>query len=204
MLRSRPVPRIHLLPVLVLVLACAFTAARAQAITRAPGENDLAFATRALHLTGDAEPHVTAANWNGVPTLFVDYQTSGEYPERSIVALQRQPSGGYQAFQVTLGEQEGGTPDLVALGFAHADHSSPAKDLIVILAWAQSHATVSGTLYDVRIFAPPQPGQTALTLLKVSEKFGMDCDCAWTDGTSKTFRFKTIATVKAELKRLGY
>ena len=204
MLRLQSVPRVHLLPVLILVLACAFTTARAQDITRAPGENDRAFATRALHLMGDAEPHVTAASWNGVPTLFVDYQTSGEYPERPIAALQRQPSGGYHAFQVTLGEQEGGTPDLVALGFARADHGSPAKDLIVILAWDVKHATVSGTLYEVRIFAPPHPGQQALTLLKVSEKFGSECECTWDDGTSKAFRFKTIAAVKAELKRLGY
>ena len=204
MLRLRPVRRVHLLPVLVFILACAFAPAYAQEIARAPGDRDLVFAMRALHLTADAEPHVTAANWNGLPTLFVDYQTSGEYPERPIVALQRQPSGGYQAFRVTLGEQEGGTPDLVALGFAHADHGSPAKDLIVILAWDVKHAGVSGTLYEVRIFAPPQPGQKALTLLKVSEKFGSECDCTWDDGTSKTFRFKTIAAVKAELKRLGY
>src|SRR5690348_10249213 len=204
MLRLRPERRIHRHPVHALVLACAFAPAHAQEIARAPGESDLVFATRALHLTADAEPHVTAANWNGVPTLFVDYQTSGEYPERPVVALQRQPSGGYRAFQVTLGEQEGGTPDLVALGFAHADHSSPAKDLIVILAWNVKHAGVSGTLYEVRIFTPPQPGQKALALLKVSEKFGSECDCTWDDGTSKTFRFKTIAAVKTELKRLGY
>ncbi|HEV2263681.1 MAG TPA: hypothetical protein VGR79_04025 [Stellaceae bacterium] len=54
--------RVHLLPVLVLVLACAFTAARAQEIMRMPGEGNLAFATRALHLTSDAEPHVMTAN----------------------------------------------------------------------------------------------------------------------------------------------
>lgn len=125
---------------------------------RARGGDNLAFATRALHLTSDAELHVTAANWNGVPTLFVDYQTSGEYPERPIIALQRQSSGGCHAFQVMLGEQEGGAPDLAALGFAHADHGSAAKNLIVVLSWDVKHAGVSGTLYEVRIFTPPQPG----------------------------------------------
>jgi hypothetical protein len=32
----------------------------------------------------------------------------------------------------------------------------------------------------------------------------MECDCTWDDGTSKHFRFKTMASIKAELKRLGY
>lgn len=56
----------------------------------------------------------------------------------------------------------------------------------------------------MQIFAPPQPGQKALTMLSISKKFGTECKCTWDDGTSKTFRFKTIVAVKAELKRLGY
>ncbi len=133
----------------------------------------------------------------------MDYQTGGDYPERPLVALQQQPTGGYREIQVTAGEKEGGTLDIVALGFANADHD-PAKQLIVILAWSQRHADFEGTLYEVRIFDDPKPGQQALTLLKVSQKFGSGCDCQWRDGTSKHDRFKTIAAVKAELKRLGY
>ncbi len=191
------------LTALFLALACVFTAARAQDFTRAPNESDLSFATRVLRLSDDADPHTTAATWNGRSTLFVDYQTSGDYPERPLVALQQQPTGGYREIQVTVGEQEGGTPDIAALGFANANHD-PAKQLIVILAWPQLHADVGGTLYEVRIFDDPKPGQHALTLLKVSQKFGSECDCRWSDGTSKHYRFKTIAAVKAELKRLGY
>lgn len=189
----------------VLFLA-GLSAAQAQDLRRAPGESDLAFVTRALKLSDESDAHVTAAKWNAVPTLFVDYQTGSDNDddaERPIVALQQEPTGLYREIQVTVGEQEGGVPDLLAVGFARAEQK-PVQDLIVILAWGQTHATVSGTFYEVRIFAPPAPGETALTLLPISKKFGTECDCTWDDGTSKHFRFKTIASIKAGLKQLGY
>lgn len=191
------------LTAIALTVACAFNGAHAEDITRTAAETDLAFATRALRLSGDSDLHVTAANWNGIPTLFVDYETSGPDPERPLVALQRQSSGKYRAIQVTIGDQEGGVPDIAAIGFANADRD-PAKELIVILSWPQQHYDFDGTLYEVRIFDDPKPGQEALSLLKVSKTFGSECDCNWRDGASKRFRFKTIAAVKAELKRLGY
>lgn len=191
-----------LLASLALTLACAFTDARAQDFDRAPGENDLAFAKRVVGFADNVDPHTTAVTWNRLQTLFVDYQTTEEYPERPLVALQQQPDG-YRTIQVTLGEHEGGTPEITALGLVNADHD-PAKELTVILAWPVSHYDVSGTLYEVRIFDAPKPGQKALTQLKVSQKFDATCDCGWRDGTTKRFRFKTIRAVKAELKRLGY
>jgi len=195
--------QLRVVPGIALAIACAFGVARAEDVSRGPGESDLGFAKRVLQLADGADAHVTAADWNGAPSLFVDYQTSGEDPERPLVALQRQASGAYRAIQVTVGEQEGGTPDIVALGLANADRD-PAKELIVILAWPQSHYDVNGTFYEVRIFDDPKPGQASLRLLKISRKFGSACDCTWRDGTSKRFRFKTIAAVKAELARLGY
>ena len=175
--------------------------ARAQDVTRSPTETDEAFARRALHLSDSAEMHVVSAAWNGTPTLFVDYVDNNE--ERPLFALQREPAGAYRKLTVTLGEQEGGTPDIEAIGFANAD-KDPAKELIVILGWNQQHADVSGTLYEVRIFDDLKPGRTSLTQLKISDHFGSECDCDWKDGTHKRFRYKTIAAVKAELERMGY
>ena len=187
----------------VLVLAGAFGPTRPSGIERAAGETDAAFVGRALQLPPSADAHVTAANWNGVATLFVDHQTVAEYPERIVTALQRQPTGGYRAIEVTVGEQEGGTPDIAAIGFANADRD-PAKELIVILAWPQQHYDVEGTLYEVRLFDDPKPGRSALTPLRLSHRFGAGCDCGRRDGTSSHFRFKTVAAVKAALRRLGY
>jgi hypothetical protein len=143
---------------LVLALASLCAGARAQTLDRAPGENDLAFATRALRLPKDADPHTTLATWNGAPTLFVDYTTAEAEPERPLVALQRRPNGGYRAIDVTVGEQEGGTPDVLAIGFANADRDAD-RELIVILAWSQVHYDFSGTLYEVRLFDAPSPAR---------------------------------------------
>jgi hypothetical protein len=193
----------RLLTGLALAFVCFCADAQAQRLDRAPGENDQAFATRALALPKAAEPHTTLATWNGLSTLFVDYTTGDADPERPLVALQQQPAGGYRTLQVTLGEQEGGTPDILALGFANADRD-PDKELIVILAWPQVHYDFGGTLYEVRLFDAPKPGQAELTLLPVSAKFGAGCDCDRRDGPSEHYRFKTVAAVKAQLKRLGY
>jgi hypothetical protein len=195
-----------LLAAMALVLAGASSAAWGQSLDRRPGETDLAFATRALKLGDGAAPHLLTASWNGVPTLFVDYETNHGDPdgaERPLVAIQPQPPGGYRVIQVTLGEQEGGVPDIVGLGFARGTRE-PAKDLIVILAWPQMHYDFEGPLYEVRLFASPKPGETALHPVKISGRFGAGCDCSWRTGASKHYRFKTIAAVKAELHRLGY
>lgn len=191
------------LAALALALACVCSGAGAQDLRRDSGESDQAFAMRALKLSKDAKPHTTQATWNGLSTLFVDYETQEADPERPLVALQRQPTGGYRTIEVTLGEQEGGTPDVLALGFANADRD-PDKELIVILAWPVRHYDVMGTLYEVRLLDAPKPGQTQLTLLPVSGKFGLGCDCDRRDDKPERYRFKTIAAVKAELKRLGY
>lgn len=179
--------------------------AAAKDTERRSGESDLAFATRALALAPDSRPNVTAATWNGQPTLFVDYETGAyaDEPERPLVALVRQPSGAWRPVKVTLGETEGGRPNVAAIAFANADRD-PAKELIVILEWADRHATFVGALYEVRILDDAKPGAAALQQLKISGHFGSACDCTWDDGRSNKFRYKTAAAVKAELKRLGY
>lgn len=186
----------------------AFAMARAQAqeIKRGPSEDNEQFAGRALHLSADPDMHVRAAIWNTHLTLFVDYKTPGgdDYSERPLVALQQQTSGAYQAINVTVGEQEGGTPDVAAIGFANADKHRD-KELIVIFSWPQVlHYDFSGTIYEVRIFHMPIHGETTLVPMKISDHFGSECDCDWRDGTRKRFRFKTIAAVKVELKRMGF
>jgi len=205
--RSSPGSAVRLGATLALTLAwLGFgPGAQAQDFARNLGESDKAFAARILHLPKGKEPNVTAAAWNGAPTLFVDYETGREEdsPERPLVALQRQPSGTYRLLRVTVGETEGGRPNIAAIGFANADRD-PAKELIVILTWDTRHLDVEGTSYEVRIFDDPQGGQTSLKMLKLSDHFGADCECSWSDGSSRRYRFKTIAAVKAELKKLGY
>jgi hypothetical protein len=163
------------------------------------GETDDAFAVRMLRL-GDSDAHVLATTWNGVRTLFVDYVQGAdtEAPERPLVALEETAPGKFRKLAVTVGETEGGEPDIAAIGFANADRD-PAKELIVILAWRQYHATACGPIYEVRIFDDPDPGGKALRQLPISKHFGEGCA-----DKPERFRFTTISAVRAELSRLGY
>ncbi|WP_420383301.1 hypothetical protein [Novosphingobium sp.] len=175
----------------------------AQVFDRQPSESAESFADRVLRLPkGRGDAHVLAAKWNGRDTIFVDYLNGDD---RDVVALIRQDANAYRKIAVTTGEVEGGNADVVAIGFANADHDS-AQELIVILSWPVQHYDINGTLYDVRIFDDVHPGQTRLTYLKAaSARFGANsCDCEHRDGKPERYRFKTIADVKARLKHDGF
>lgn len=199
-----------LIPLAALALAALCGPVRAQVppFDRAPGETALAFAERALVLVGgDEETHVVEARWNGRPAVFADFTQRGADgdDERALVALMRRPDGLYDRALVTIGEQEGGEPEVIAIGFANADRDS-ADELAVMLRWPVQHLDVSGSLYEVRIFDDLKPGQARPAFLKsVSDRFAAHaCDCGWSDGRRETYGFKTMALVKRELKRLGY
>jgi hypothetical protein len=190
--------------------ACVAASAQTPGLVRNPNEPDMAFAERVLKLRTESDPHVVAAAWNGVPALIVDFTTTtDDETDRPVVALLRQPDGRYRLVQVTVGEEEGGTASVAAIGFAAAAHSG-GKAMIVILTWEVQHAIVNGTLYEVRFFAAPRPGQAELTPMAISRRFGVGCECEHTDGPvqhpdyATHYRFQTIAAVKAELKRMGY
>jgi hypothetical protein len=171
-----------------------------QNLSKLRGETDEAFAVRVLRL-GDSDAHLLATTWNGARMLFVDYVRGAdtEAPERPLVALEEAVPGTFRMLQVTVGETEGGEPDIAAIGFANADRD-PAKELIVILAWRQYHATACGPIYEVRIFDDPDdPARKSLRQLPISKHFGEGC----ADKPGR-FRFTTIGVVKAELSRLGY
>ena len=200
-----------LLATTALVWAATVGAAQAQIVARLPGEADLPFAQRVLHVSAENQPHVVSAPWNGVPTLFVDYiATSSDGTSVPLVALMHQSDDRYRVVNVTIGDEEGATATLAAIGFAEADHSG-AKALITIFTWDTHHqGSVEGTLYEVRLFASPAPGQDQLTPMTIGSHFGVGCECWHGDGPpehpeSRThYKFKTIADVKRELKRLGY
>ncbi len=174
-------------------------AARSEGLTRGPSEAAQPFAERVIPLRPDDDAHVLETRWNGRPVIFVDV---AQGQDRRLLALEPAADGGYRKLDVTTAEEEGGLADVAAIGFA--DHGA-AQRLIVILTWPVQHADVSGTLYEVRIFEDARPGQTKPAFLKaLSDRFSANsCDCDRGDGKPEHYRFKTIASVKAELKRLG-
>lgn len=180
--------------------------AQANALVRAQNENTVAFAQRVLKLTGDDDTHVTQATWNARNYLFVDYvRTADGEAVRDLVALEEVGDHHYRKIYVTTGEEEGGTPDVEAIGFAD-ERNGAGRKLIVLLAWNQQHYDVTGTLYEVRIFEGAAPSQSKLTYLsKVSHHFDVhSCDCDWRGGKSQRYPYRTIAAIKAELSRIGF
>jgi hypothetical protein len=114
--------------------------------------------------------------------------------------------GTYERILINNFEEEGDTPKIEAVFFANADKDK-AREFIVICSWLQRHYDVNGTLYRTFIFDDPRPGTnpTRLTFLEgVSERVSGDCDCQWRDGRIKTSKYKTAASVKAGLKKLGF
>ncbi len=192
------------------VLVSMFGVAKGDPIlTRTPSETSRAFVRRVLNLTDNNAYNVTEARWNGTPFLFVDYSKPESQADpsrgddRILIGLQRVSSTGYRKYDITIGEVEGDEADVRALGFAGVG-SDPNKQLLVLLAWDQHHAAVQGTIYEVRIFDYPKPGQQNASYMKrVSEHFNRHtCECERDDGTSDHFPFKTIAAIKTELKRM--
>ncbi len=174
--------------------------AAAAELQRSPGETAERFAERVL---GIAHVNALETVWNEAPAIFADYSRPNgpDDVDHRLVLLRKMPDGFYRKIDVTVGEEEGGEARIAAIGFANADRD-PAQELIVILAWPTEHYDVSGTFYEVRVF--DDAGAPLALLKSVSAHFGSACDCTWRDGHSKHFRFKTIAAVKAELKRMGF
>jgi len=175
-------------------------------VTRHPGETAAAFADRALDLPGDVDQHVTETKWDGRPVVFVDFlRGADDDEERPVTALlQQAPGGPYHRLSVTIGETEGGAPDLAALGFANADADS-AKELIVILVWRQMHGGgACMPIYEVRILDDAKPGLVALGQISSLKRHFNPENCRRGSQDGEQFPFKTIASVKAELKRMGF
>lgn len=110
----------------------------------------------------------------------------------------------YEKILIENFEEEGDTPKIEAVFFANADKDK-AKELIVICSWLQRHYDVAGTLYRTFVFDDLRSNTPKLTFLEsVSERVSGDCDCEWRDGRKKTSKYKTAASVKAGLKKLGF
>jgi hypothetical protein len=112
----------------------------------------------------------------------------------------------YEKILINNFEEEGDTPHIEAVFFANADKDK-AKELIVICSYRQRHYDVNGTFYSTFIFDDRRPGTnpTKLSFLEaVSELVSGGCDCEWRDGKKKSSKYKTAASVKLGLKKLGF
>ncbi|MGB7656034.1 MAG: hypothetical protein WBL74_11190 [Novosphingobium sp.] len=161
----------------------------------------------AAHLVaGDrSDVETLPAIWNRAPVVFVNYVAARpEGTQRLLYVVHRDAKGRLQQTRVTAIDEDGGPPEIAAIGFANADRD-PARELIVIQTWPQQHYDYGGAFYEVRLFDDLKPGQLALIPLdKVSKHFALGCECNWREGKTEHYRFKTIPAVQRELRRMGY
>lgn len=149
--------------------------------------------------------------WGHKKTVLAFYETefkaSGQ-SERKIVGyiFLLQDANTYEKILIGTFEPEGGPPQIEAVFFANADKDKP-KELIVICSWLQRHYDVYGILYGTFIFDDLRTGTnpTQLSFLEsVSRRVSGDCECEWRNGKMRTSRYKTAASVRAGLKKLGF
>jgi hypothetical protein len=149
--------------------------------------------------------------WGHKKTVIAFYDTtvqdSGETSQRVVgYIFLPQAQNTYRKTLIENFEPEGGDPKIEAAFFANADKDQ-AKELIVICSWTQFHYDFSGTLYGTFVFDDPRPGAnpTKLSFLEsVSRRVSGSCDCEWRGGKRKKSKYKTAASVKIGLKRLGF
>ena len=181
------------------VCACLALVAGSAAAQVSPAE--------AAHLVAGekAEVETLPAVWNRTPVVFVNYLVARpEETQRLLFVVHRDARGDLRQTRVMAIDEEGGPPEIAAIGFANADRD-PARELIVIETWPQQHYDYGGAFYEVRIFDDLKPGQLALIPLdRLSKRFPLGCECNWREGKVKHYRFKTIPAVQRELRRIGF
>lgn len=187
-------------PVIIVPLAVAL----AVPATSAPSVSE------AIKLVGAdrVNTHTLETVWNGKQTVFVDFPIKCDEAEEEqclqLYAVQSSDEG-LVGIKVADVGPDGGEPELSAIGFANADRD-PATELIVILEWPQNHYDYGGRFIEVWLFDDAKPERSALVKLsKLSDHFGLGCECSYRDDRKdEHYRFKTVAAVRRELKRLGY
>lgn len=161
--------------------------------------------------SGLAHAVVETEAWGHERTVIAFYDTEFKNSDQTYrrvvgyVFLPQAPNT-YQKILIENFEPEGGDPKIEAVFFANADKDK-AQELIVICSWPQIHYDFGGTLYGTFVFDDLRPGTNPAKLRfleSVSRRVSGDCECQWRDGKKKVSKYKTAASVKAGLKRLGF
>jgi hypothetical protein len=200
-----------LLP-LVLYTNIAFS----QTVKRLDQETPVQFVKRFTPAGSSVTHQVIEAKWNTIPVIIAFYDQIYRLPKandpdqedfhRIIGTIYYQlDSNSYARAQIDTFDTEGGDPVIESVFFANADRD-PGRELIAIVSWEQNHADVNGKLYGTYVFDDLSVKEAGkLKLLKdISNRLAGDCECSWSDGTSKKVKFKTAKNIRAELQRLGY
>lgn len=206
----------HLINIIILLFWTTLSFGQIQLIARKDKETVEQFAERQKPENSTLTHKVLNTKWNGNSTIISLYDITYKLPKENNPDQQIYHkivgfvfSELYKNFysKVTFGtiDTEGGNPLIEAIFFANADNDK-AKEIIIIASWKQRHYDVNGTLYGTYVFDNKTIQKTFdLKFLEdISKKIEAECECNWSDGTSKKSKFKTASEIKNELIRLGF
>ncbi|GAB3848448.1 hypothetical protein GCM10028822_11350 [Hymenobacter terrigena] len=195
---------------IVLAIFClAITSSHGQTIQRKRAETVAQFVAR-LKPQGRqlAHPTLETTAWGGQKAILALYGyddasdlNTGYNRIEGHLYIQKYP-GQYRDISFGPIEEDGGYPEVLSVFFGNAD-ADTAKELIILCKYPQGHYDYNGDFYETFIFDNASPKNQLTYLKKTSEKF-TGCECEWTDGKTEVAKYKTAASVKAQLKGLGF
>lgn len=183
---------------------------------RLANESVNTFITRLKPDNASITNKIIETKWNNQPVIIAFYDQLYKLPKESDpdqqdyhriigILFVENSKNNYNRYIIDTIDTEGGDPKIESIFFANCDKDK-SKELLLIVSWNQVHYEVEGILYDTLVFDNilPPPNKNLMALEKINKKFEEECECSWSDGTSKVAKFKSAAAVKKELVRLGY
>jgi hypothetical protein len=206
----------HYINIIILLFWTTLSFGQIELVPRKDNEAAKQFAERQKPENSTLAHKVLETKWNGNSVIISLYDKTYKLPVQSdpdqqtyhkIEGFVFSELDKYTYSKVTFGtiDTEGGNPSIETVFFANADNDKK-KELIIVASWEQRHYDVNGTLYGTYVFDNETIEKTLdlKFLEQISKKLEGDCECNWSDGTTKKSKFKTASEVKKELIRLGY
>ncbi|MFD2162589.1 hypothetical protein ACFSJU_09320 [Paradesertivirga mongoliensis] len=200
---------------IVTTLLYSFFLASGQEVQRKKDETLERFVERFKPEHSTVTHKVIQTNWDLKPVILAFYDQAyklrpnspDEQEDHRILAVLfvKSKTNHYQKIFIDTIPTEGGAPTIESFFFANADKDLK-KELVIIASWNVQHYDVSGTLYQTFVYDNMSNlKDNKLRFLKyISNKLSGGCECDWQDERSRKAKFTTAASIKDELKRLGY
>ena len=200
------------------ILAFSFAiVSNAQTYQREPNENAEAFVKRALQVKVLAHQVIETKEWDTAKKVILSFIPSNQdttensnYNEEETYAVGYAfiPTGSnsYRRVLIDTFYENGGAPKIESVFFVNTDKDKQ-REIAIIVSTENTHRAegINGSYYYTYFYDSPniQAPQERLKMFKsLSEKFS----CFEGDKGNKSYKakYKTAASIKAVLKRMGY
>jgi hypothetical protein len=180
-----------------------------QTFDRQDKETALNFVKRITNLEEFPHPVIETKEWDTTRKVIIYFVPKTTDDVTNIIGYLLVPitSTGYKQVLIDTFYQEGADPKIETVFFANADKDKK-REVVILVSWPQVHrgAGIYGTLYGTYIYDNPNLSisQDKLKFYKgLSDKLdgGFEGD---REGKSVKAKYKSVASIRAALKKLGY